>query len=279
MYFVGSVQGYENLWIFGDEFASNTLHDFILQADRKAEEARLKYMLEHFNVKYFTNNQYSSHDKNILSRFHNLFTTALKTNPLLPKGIVLVTDDDMIRSTPYEGEDVQITYTKILQWITKEFYRISLAHKEKLPNKARRYKYPAFIWIAPPLNVNFLNNDLRRELTLAMESVASKYNDFWCLQLKKVWEYDNPSYYDDDCHRFTAKGVSTYWNAVDSTVKFWNTNLNHKPSKIDKKTKKTAQHTSHWLSSARSTSRQAGPQDFRRSDNNNFGRDRYHWSH
>ena len=49
----------------------------------------------------------------------------------------------------------------------------------------------------------------------------------WSLLLKKIWNSEDNSLYLRDSHRFAATGYMTYWMAVDRTIKFWDTALNH----------------------------------------------------
>ena len=217
------------------------------------------YMLDHYEVKAFVTSRYLLHDRHVLSRFRNLIVKAIEQEELLPKAILLILDDDLIRNVHYEEPDVDVTYKKILQWLSKEFHRVILAYKDILSNKSRKYKYPAVIWIAPPQNVNFLNNNLRKDFAGALEKAANNFPEFWSLQLKKIWEFDNPNYYDEDTNRYTAKGTKTYWEAIDSTFKFWDTNLNHKYDREDRR--------NHASSASKPWNKC--------SDNR---RDQYHWS-
>ena len=107
-------------------------------------------------------------------------------------------DNDLIHDLDYEGNGVEFSYFKIIKWLMTEFNRVVLSHKEHLPNKSRKYKFPAFIWIEPPLNKNFYNNDLRRLFGKAMQLAVLGYSQMWSLQLKRVWEYMDTRLYDHE---------------------------------------------------------------------------------
>ena len=198
----------------------------------------------------------------MLSRLHNLLITAINKDILLPKAILVVLDDDIIHDCNYEGIEVSVTYYRTFQWLTKEYHRIVLAHKDRLPNKSWKYKYPHIIWIEPPTNKKFYNNDLRREFSRTLERAVTPYAENWSLHLKRVWEYDDTNLYDDNSHRFTGTGLATYWRAVDSTFKFWDTSLNHKQPLPEVKSQE------HVVHHRRSND------TFR---NSSDSRDRYHW--
>ena len=247
-----------------------------MQTERNTDGSHISFILDHYDVKAFTTSRYLSHDRSVVSRFRNLLVKAIHEEILLLKAIVLVPEDDIIRNIQYEGPDVIEAYKRIVQWISKEIHRVILAYKDIMPNKARRYRYPAVIWVVPPTNVNFFNNDLRRDFGLALESAASKYSEFWALQLKKVWETDNPNYYDDNGQRFTAKGKKKYWEAVDSTVKFWSTTLDHKAIRFEERSGNGK--VSKFHGKANAWSRNRSDHFSRRERDERSQNDKYHWS-
>ena len=58
-----------------------------------------------------------------------------------------------------------------------------------------------------------------------MDTMAAIYADNWSLQLKRIWDTQARDLYLDQAHHYSAKGLVTYWMAVDCTIKFWDTAL------------------------------------------------------
>ena len=234
------------VWIVGDEFVHTSFNQYVRHSGNSSEEQKF-HMKELYEIKDAASDKYTSLNTNMVCRVRNHLIQMIKEYVLLPKAIVLILDDDLIRFVEYEGNDVIVTYKKILSWLMKEVHRLILSYKDLMPNKARRYKYPAVLWIAPPMNINFFNNDLRKDFIIALDDVVATYPEMWALQLKKVWEPDNRNYYNDESNRYTATGLSTYWRAVDSTFKFWDTNLNHKAMmKSENHAQKSAAHFNNF---------------------------------
>ena len=59
-------------------------------------------MKELFNVKAFCNSKYSSSMENLLICFDCAITKALKDNARLPRFIVVVMDDDIVKFTNFD---------------------------------------------------------------------------------------------------------------------------------------------------------------------------------
>ena len=261
--FVAPVMGYDSVWVFGDEFVTRSFGEYVQQKDKPLDKKDKYHMSEYYELKGFANSKFLSNDQLMLSRLRNLLITVINKDILLPKAILVVLDDDC----NYEGVEVSVTYYRTLQWLTKEYHRIVLAHKDRLPNKSQKYKYPHIIWIEPPTNTKFYNNDLRREFSHALQKSVAPFTEMRTLRLKRVWDYDDTNLYDDNSHRFTETGLATYWRAVNSTFKFWDTSLNHKQPLPEVKSQVHVVHQSNNHRCGHDTIRSFSD-----------SKDRYHWS-
>ena len=99
------------------------------------------------------------------------------------------------------------------------------AHKEPLPDKAKKtgIAYPTFIWLVPPKNVKFTNNELRKKFTKALRSSLDLVNDHIMLKLVRVW--DDKEYHLCNDGFYTDKGIKRYCEAIDSAIQFWDKHL------------------------------------------------------
>ena len=128
---------------------------------------------------------------------------------------------------------MSLAYGKLLHYLFSEFNKMIMARKDQLPLKAKRKHYPELLWINPPFHSSFINNSQQNKFAKAMDTTAAVYADNWSLQLKRIWDTQGRELYLDQVHKFSAKGLMTYWMAVDRTIKFWDTALSplHKSKK------------------------------------------------
>ena len=165
-----------------------------------------------------------------MAHFTNTFAEALSKEKHLPKAVVVVPEDNLIQYEALDEYGVSLTYGHLLHYIFSEFNRLLRIKIEMLPKKARRNVH--IIWIHPPFHCYFKDNNLRHKFSKALDTMAAMYPNNWSLQLKKVWNTEDPNLYIRDAKRYTATGLMTYYLAIDRTVRFWNTNLNAKTRKI-----------------------------------------------
>ena len=154
---------------------------------------------------------------------------------------MLVLDDDIIRlftkpgskSNPTCSNDtlndtlISKQFSRILNYIMTEFERNMAAYKEYLPTKSLHSGYPQFLWIQALLHDNFdsTNNALRFKFNRCLEEVCRMHSDCQSLHLKHVWDPKNGSFYLSDSQRFTSDGYAAYWEAVDRTVRYFDSVL------------------------------------------------------
>ena len=138
---------------------------------------------------------------------------------------MIVPDDDILKFSGISGFGITRSLGKILDWIQTEFDRMVEIHKDRLPNKAKKAAYPHFIWIEPPLNDNFNNNESRRKFNRALNTVTALHQNTSVLQLKKVWSEHDLQLYLQKEDRYTSSGLHSYWEAVDKAIKYADTLL------------------------------------------------------
>ena len=145
------------MWIVGEEFVlrSFTEHYKLTASKNKPYEGR--YIFEHFEVMEYSTTHYSSSIHNILSRLLLLVKKAIEENKYLPKVIVIVQDDDVIKQLNIKKPSKEALSIPI-NYMLEELNRMIIDYKDKLEIKAKREFFPQVVWIAPPENRNFHNN-------------------------------------------------------------------------------------------------------------------------
>ena len=174
MYFAESVAGFERIWVFGDYFGFNSFAQFYHQ---RPESERRGYMMLNYEVSGFLNSKYRSLDGSIFGRLRSLYTSALTTHVWLPKLIIVVPDDDILKYIRKKKWSVQDVLKPLLNWLMSEYNKTTLAYKEYMPEKAKKEKQPYFIWIECPLHKNFPNNEDHRRFNVSLQEVARRHEN------------------------------------------------------------------------------------------------------
>ena len=195
----------------------------------------------------YSTTRYSSSIRNVMARLLSLVNKALKERKYLPKAIVIVPDDDILKQIPIKKPS-----KNALMIILQEFLKVLdtkiIDYKGKLQTKAKHEHYPHIIWIPPPTHRNFSNNKYRSKFSEVLETIIEQsYSNTMCsLKLKKVWDEEVSGIFLQHQRRFTPKGYLQYWRGVDASLKFWDKTL----AKILVKKQKKAQFKLHRSATA-----------------------------
>ena len=239
--YLGPIPALEKIWIVGDEFMSRSFDQHFMQPDEDEF-----YTRENYDVFGFHTNQYMSNNPSMVSRIINQLEKAITEQVLLPKWLVIVLDDDLIKSVKYDKYGISDAYGRIINHIMVEHGRHIKSQKDYLPKKSKRPGIPGVIWIEAPNHMNFHNNDMREKFNKSMNSMAAFHDGYNVLQLKKIWEETNSNLYLDEYRRYTATGLAKSWLAVDHTIKYADTIL---LKKLQRKEKDNGNYKKyHWAS-------------------------------
>ena len=214
------VTAYERLWIFSDEFGSRSFDQFYLS--RMSADC---YIKTHFDITSYTNNMFSE-NPSVIGRLGNLVKNALDNSMFnkkripLPKMIVVVPDDDIIKCLKEISQDVSKSMSRLVNYIMTEHERNIASFKAGLPAKCKKEGYPHILWILAPMHVNYPNNADRYKFNKAVEDMAKVHTNISSLELKKVWNERDDGLYIKEQQRYTTDGLKSYWEAVDKTVRY-----------------------------------------------------------
>ena len=264
LYFAVYIKGYESLWFFSDEFGFDSFRKYYYEN----EEAK-GYAKEQFKVSGFMNNAVSSIDKNPISRVRNMMRNAITEKTVLPKLIVIVLDEAIAAYAAIRKINTIKGMEKVVNYLMIQYDKLIEAQKDYLPVKAKRPDYPQMVWIEAPTHINFSDRSkkFRRLYNASLQSMVMLHKNTWALFLKKGWdEEDNSVFLGGYEHRFTPAGLTSYWMAVDKTVKYVETIL---LKKEERKRNKGKEQTSNM-----EVRRQPIIPFFGKNRQN----DRYHWN-
>ena len=214
------------IWVLGDAFGHESFEPYFKKNNN------IGYCRENFDITGFFTNKFVSHDQNAISRLRNTFAAAIKDKVYLPKYVVIVPDDNILRYVNIAKLDYNsVSMGRLLNSIMSQFTKYVDIQKEHLPKKAWKVNYPQFIWIEAPMNDSFPNNELRLKFNKCMHHISKFHQNTTVLPFKKVWDPQDQNYYASESRRFTANGFAKYWESVNLTIKFVDTILTKKINK------------------------------------------------
>ena len=221
----GQVKGYETVWLVGDEFCFRTAEQYFRGHKNSQDGSHNSFTYNHFEVKEFLTSKYSNacSPTNIITRLLNAVICGLNEYKGLPRLIIMVLDDDVIRCCNHLDSDFTIFFTRILDALTRELSKAIDICKDLLPEKAKRENVPHILWIAPPTHKNFnpINNEQRKKFSICLNGSISLYRNMTMLNMVKHWDHDDGNNFLREAYRFTSEGLTKYWLSVDAAVRFW----------------------------------------------------------
>ena len=99
--------------MMSDEFGfhSNSFTKYFYEYEPEEDK---HYSKLHFEVSGFMNNTLKSYENNIVSRIHNGVVAAIREQPILPKYIVMVPDDNVLSYAGKKGASSQEAFERII---------------------------------------------------------------------------------------------------------------------------------------------------------------------
>ena len=137
-----------------------------------------------------------------------------------------------------------IVLGKLLNYVMTEHERNIAAFKEYMPAKALRPDSLKILWIQAPLHQNFSNCNLRKMFNTCVEEVVRLHSNTHSLMLKHVWNPKDNTLFLRDSNHFTAEGYTAYWEAVDRTVRYFDSVV---LKKIQQNKVKNLRNVQHFL--------------------------------
>ena len=110
-----------------------------------SDKGKLPYIPAHYAAKAFHHDYNNNQMGNILNRIRNLVVEAINAEVLLPKAIVIVLNDDMLDALDHYQTGISISIGRMVEWEVNEIHSIVAKHKENLPSRSSRFKYPMIL--------------------------------------------------------------------------------------------------------------------------------------
>ena len=231
--FTGRIRGHDHLWIIGDDFVCK---DNMAETQFARKEESTSFSTKTFDIHIQATDSFNSNNENVPSRLRNALYHAFNKTWVLPKIIVMILEDDVIKYYKKKADrhDLSMdetqcreTYERCLKWLMSECRKFAATIREDiLPSRAKRQDWPNFLWILPSLHKNYTNRKYRRIFSETIKKVARPQDNTFTLELKQVWDENDGNLYLWPDKRYSQAGYISYWTAVDRTVRVCNSIIN-----------------------------------------------------
>ena len=113
---------------------------------------------------------------NVLSRVYNSVVQAIESEILFPKAILIILDNDLLKHAP-NGSGTEKFLEMVTEDLITSLHVLMETHKKVLPPKAKKFKYPSFLWMVPPTHKSFTDNEKRLVFATVLENTVMKFNE------------------------------------------------------------------------------------------------------
>ena len=156
----------------------------------------------------------------IIGWLHNTFVTTVEDQVLLPRAILVVIEDDMIRAADHYKKGTSSILAPWLSWIVNDLHRITTAYKEKMPTKSRKFKYPQFLWVPTVYHDGFTSdNHYREKFNSCLRESVQKIGGMMKILELHSWNRHDLSLCSHGI--LNAKGNKQFWIAVNDAFQAW----------------------------------------------------------
>ena len=224
------VRGLEKIWVIGDEFCYNTYDHYFKHTNPDGSNDSFAFL--NFEMRDFFSDDFTSHNCSVAGRIINNLINALYEHSTLPKLIVMVLDNDIVKKNIPDSANMFDKIRGITKWLLKECQKAIDIYKDFLLIKSKRDTVLQFLWIAPPTHKYFHDNKKREMQSSALHQEVKYFEHMVALNMIKFWDSTDSKNFIYEANRFTAEGFIRYWLSIDVAIRYWNTAIFPKIGKM-----------------------------------------------
>ena len=215
MYFVETVKAYEKVWMIGDEFMTGTYAQYFQNAF--GDNGKVGYIRAHYDATAFYKGD--GLNPNYIARIRNAIAYGMNDQVVLPKAIILIFENNLINEINHKKPGISTLMGRLIEWLANQIHRMIVSHKERLPSKARKFKYPTVLWVLLPdhYDQGEQMQEYRNKFNTCVTDTVSLFREMETLKLDI-----------DDCDRslmtknkWNARGLTVYYYALNSAFEVW----------------------------------------------------------
>ena len=213
--FVDTATGYDKVWFIGDEFMASSYTQYFNNAF--GDNGQKGYVKAHYDVTGYCLGE-DHLNNSALSRYRNALVKAINDQVTFPKAIVLTLEQEFIESFRHFQPGFSLIVGRAIEHLANQFHRVIIAHKEKLPSRARKFKYPTVLWTLLPEHYDWrIQNEYRSKTNNAIKNTVSLFREMMVLPIE--WDDCDRSYFTRN--KLNAKGQTVYWKSVNDSFESW----------------------------------------------------------
>ena len=172
----------------------------------------------HFETTAFCTGRATANIRNPLVRVHNALVTGMQRTATLPKMIVVVLEDDIIRHLNHNDYGATEMFGKVISYLELQLQNSILDLKALMPRKAKRVGCPHIVWIAPSIHQRYENNNLRKKFGNELETQLRGKPYTSVLRLRQVWDPNNNAFVTTG--DLSSLGQHKLWDSIDRSIAF-----------------------------------------------------------
>ena len=208
------MKAYDTVWFVGDQFFSETFTQYFQNASSR--EDKTSYIRAYYDTIGYC--QVEGLNRNIFSRLRNAVVEGINKQVLLPKVILLVFENDILDYLDHYRPGVSTLIGQTIEWLANQLHRMITSHKEKLPSKSRKFKYPVVMMCGLPHHCEFGKlNEFRDKFNTCLQSTTSLFREMHYLEM--VWDSRDTTLFTRG--NLNSKGYAAYWQSVNEAFEKW----------------------------------------------------------
>ena len=198
-------------------FAANSFGQYFQNA--YSTEGKLGYIRAHYDATGFCSPASFKANENIWSRLRNSIVAAINAQVILPKAMIIVLERDAIEAINHTKPGFSILAGKIIEWLFNQIHRLIVAHKELLPSRSRKFKYPTILWVSLVKHQDWgsTENEYIDKFNTCLKNTASLFREMEVLDLNL--DETNRSFITR--RRFNASGLCAFWHGINTAFQTW----------------------------------------------------------
>ena len=209
----------KDLWIIGDRFLLD-VHSSLskLKSDAVIEKRPIPYIYDYYNVKLYTANPLSE-IRNTMTRLVNSLTKALNDATMLPRIILIIPDDNILRHIK-DLTDIKPVCVGVINWIMNEMDKVIQSKKDQLKQRkagAIAAGEPKMIWVAMINRMNICSKllSVRSEFNKAIEACMANRSGHYFLDVAS--KIEELGYFNQE-HKLNEDGKTRLWKEIDYMI-------------------------------------------------------------
>ena len=212
------------------------------------------YTATNFQIRVIAASPVSSRNPDPIARVRNSLIQAWETFKCIPKIIIVVPENDIIKGVKTSSSSAAFTqYMKSIEWIADEHVKIIDFFKKYCTGKQlknRRY-WPFYLWIAASIHSRYEDYSKRIRFNRALDDTSKIHPRMTVLKPVQQWDSEDASLVSNIDRLLTGNGWNAFWTAVDCAVSYFDSKVI--PNIIENKTRNQFHYRSNSNSNRRSS--------------------------